>query len=217
MPTLKTAACALALLASAGCARSDTGAVDLGARGDALPPPVSLACGGRDVTVQLGDGAVTLVFEGPAEAVVLPRVEAPTGTRFGRADTLFWMKGEAAVLGLGGPAVECVVTGDDRPTAPDLAEPLPEFRGLGQEPGWTIELFADRIAFVGDYDERQVVVPRPTPVRRGGQTRYVVETEANDFELVILERACRDAMSGEAYPMTVIVTLDGDRYRGCGR
>lgn len=200
----------LALAGAAGCARPDNGALEPASP----PPPATFDCGGRSVTAQIGDGSLTLVLD-DGTPVVLPLVEDAAGARFQRGDTLFWMLGTEAALTLGDARAECTIVGDDLPDEPVGPQPL--FHGVGQEPGWTVDVFPDRIDFLGDYGERHVVVPRPEPERRDGRTRYRVETEANDFTLTIETRPCRDGMSGQPYPATVVVEVNGDRYRGCGR
>ena len=222
MNPLPLALLALALALAAGCGRAAVDApagAPVGTAPIEVPPPATFDCAGRAVTVQYGGDDLTLLVEGEPPRV-LPRVPSASGAKFARADTSFWTRGDDATLILGGRTIACTIPNDDTPpegSAEDTAAAAPRFRGVGQEPGWTVDVFADRIAFVGDYGEREVVVPRPEPERRGRRTRYRVSTEANDFVLTIEEEPCRDAMSGAAYPATVVVEVNGDRYRGCGR
>lgn len=100
------------------------------------------------------------------------------------------------------------------------ASPAPAaaaFRALGQEPGWLLEIRPERqIEFSYDYGEQQVSTPVPVPEISGRQTIYHAVTEANDLRVEIVEEACADVMSGQPYPATVRVTLNGDVYEGCG-
>jgi hypothetical protein len=43
------------------------------------------------------------------------------------------------------------------------------FRGLGQEPGWHLEIHPERIVMVYQYGERRVVVPNPGMIVAAGQ------------------------------------------------
>lgn len=36
-----------------------------------------------------------------------------------------------------------------------------EFRASGNEPGWTLEILADRLVFVGSYGAERAITPRP--------------------------------------------------------
>ena len=95
-----------------------------------------------------------------------------------------------------------------------------DFRALGNEPGWYVEIDdGARITLVTDYGETRVETPAPVPDvgPRASRTTYAVQTEAHDLIITIEGRACQDNMSGEAFPSTVVVTLDGRRYQGCGR
>ena len=94
-----------------------------------------------------------------------------------------------------------------------------EFRASGNEPGWTLEILADRLVFVGDYGATRATVPRPTPQATAGsnETAYVVITEAHRLTVRIRPGPCVDSMSGEPYEASVELDFDGRRYHGCGR
>jgi heat shock protein HslJ/uncharacterized membrane protein len=94
-----------------------------------------------------------------------------------------------------------------------------EFRAIGQEPGWTLEIDEGRsIRFIGDYGERRVHTPAPEPEAdvAGGVT-YRAKTEATDLVVTIRRSDCRDVMSGEPMTHDVTVVVNGTEYRGCGR
>jgi putative lipoprotein len=109
-----------------------------------------------------------------------------------------------------------------RPQPPDPWEDARtrgiDFRALGQEPGWFLEIDRERwIRFFYDYAERQATTPVPQPERRGTTTTYDAATDAHHLQVVIEEAPCMDVMSGEAFPNRVTVVLDGRRFDGCGR
>jgi uncharacterized membrane protein len=95
-----------------------------------------------------------------------------------------------------------------------------DFRALGQEPGWLLEIEdGKQITMVADYGERRVTTPAPQPELNidAGETIYRVATDAHRLRIVLRNEPCADVMSGERYPTTVVVELDGQEYRGCGR
>jgi uncharacterized membrane protein len=95
-----------------------------------------------------------------------------------------------------------------------------DFRAIGQEPGWTLEIWdGERMEFVGDYGERRVTVPAPPPETPDTEDymAYRIRTDAHTVEVIIVPTECQDVMSGQPFPATVTVTVDGDEYRGCGR
>jgi putative lipoprotein len=94
-----------------------------------------------------------------------------------------------------------------------------DFRGIGQEPGWIIDIYGeDRIVLLLDYGETLVVLPRPAPTYPAeGATRFETQSGAHTASITIRRAPCADAMSGEAYPASVDVVIDGRTLRGCGR
>jgi heat shock protein HslJ/uncharacterized membrane protein len=94
-----------------------------------------------------------------------------------------------------------------------------DFRGLGQEPGWQIELRKGlEMRFTYDYGKGTAVTPAPRPrvdANTGTQT-FHAKAGASDLRLDIVPVRCEDSMSGRAFPATVTVTLNGRAFRGCG-
>ena len=107
-------------------------------------------------------------------------------------------------------------------SAPCAAQPagatagaLP-FKAAGNEPGWTLDIGADRITVVSDHGATRVVVPLMPPTRIEGGRRYEARTEAHTVVVTLLDRTCTDTMSGMPKPTTVEVSLDGRVLKGCG-
>jgi putative lipoprotein len=94
-----------------------------------------------------------------------------------------------------------------------------DFRAVGQEPGWYAEVDHERgIRLMYDYGEQVVVVPAAVqPTVREGTRMYSGAVDDHQLEIAIEDTACKDAMSGDAYPNTVTVNIDGRALRGCGR
>lgn len=94
-----------------------------------------------------------------------------------------------------------------------------DFRALGQEPGWSIEIDHEgEILFVGDYGEWRVTLPAVEPrVSEDGDAIYEVESEEHALRVLIWKIPCSDAMSGAPYDYTVVVIIDGSEFRGCGK
>jgi uncharacterized membrane protein len=62
-----------------------------------------------------------------------------------------------------------------------------------------------------------VVTPVPQRQVSNGVVTYEARTESHTLRVVIEDRACSDAMSGQSFPVAVTVTLDGRAFHGCGR
>jgi putative lipoprotein len=147
--------------------------------------------------------------------VTLPQVAAASGARYSDGVSTFWNKGNEAMLELDGRSRSCQIVRDPWQDARDRGA---DFRAVGQEPGWYLEIDNGKsIRLVYDYAQRQATTPAPPPVSRGGSTVYDVSTEAHRLRVIIEERSCQDTMSGEAFPRAVTVEIDGRSLRGCGR
>lgn len=92
------------------------------------------------------------------------------------------------------------------------------FRGVGQEPGWTVEIAPERsMRAVLDYGERTVSTGRPTETRDGARTVYTARGGSTELRAAIVETPCADAMSGERMTHRVTLHVDGRELQGCGR
>jgi putative lipoprotein len=94
-----------------------------------------------------------------------------------------------------------------------------DFRGVGQEPGWFVEVDHEKgLRLVWDYADQQAVASTPLkPELVEGTTMYRATTGAHQIEVAIEATPCNDAMSGQTFPNTVTVNVDGRALRGCGR
>lgn len=94
-----------------------------------------------------------------------------------------------------------------------------DFRGVGQEPGWLLDIYTqDRIRLLWDYGDSLADFPLPEPsYPQEGATRYETQAAGRTLVVTIRRFPCQDAMSGEAYPATVEILIDGRTLNGCGR
>jgi len=94
-----------------------------------------------------------------------------------------------------------------------------DFRAVGQEPGWLLDIYQrDRIRFLWDYGEQLADFGLSPPTYpQEGVTRYEVYSDGRALVVTIRRFPCQDGMSGEAYPSTVEVVIDGRTLNGCGR
>jgi uncharacterized membrane protein len=167
------------------------------------------------VTQQLAEED-RLALHLPGGAVTLEHQEAASGARYSDGSITFWSKGAAAMLELA-DRTTAACNEDPRRSRVEAAKLSgADWWAAGNEPGWSLHVFADRLVLVTDYGETTIQTPTPAPVEDGGTVTYAAETEAHDLEVVITEEECADDMSGERFPARVEVTLDGQVLRGCG-
>jgi uncharacterized membrane protein len=94
-----------------------------------------------------------------------------------------------------------------------------DFRAIGQEPGWIVDVYTQgRIVALLDYGETRLEFPRPEPTYpTEGATRFATQANGHTLSITYRRFPCEDAMSGEPFPSTVEVVIDGRTLNGCGR
>lgn len=92
------------------------------------------------------------------------------------------------------------------------------FRAIGQEPGWLLEITdGEMILLVLDYGETRLELPYVEPVVYQAERRSEFVIDESDVTIEIRGEPCTDTMSGEEFDVSVFVTVDERRLRGCGR
>ncbi len=205
----------LVLLAAGACSAAP--APDPQTPGTPSATHVYACPGGYDFTARVLGERATLVLAD--RTVELRQVPAASGARYAGDGFEFWNRGDEASLETpAGSHAGC----RERPAqGPWEAARLrgADFRAVGQEPGWVLEIEEGRrITFATDYGETRVQAPAPAPEVDSGTGRATYRARGGAHALtVVVERApCSDIMSGEHYPRTVRVTLDGREHAGCG-
>jgi uncharacterized membrane protein len=87
---------------------------------------------------------------------------------------------------------------------------------IGQEPGWTLVLSPGSFVLELDYGETRRTGVIGARRDEEGATRYSGSSGGAPVEIEVRERPCHDVMSGEPYPVEIVVTLPGRVARGCG-
>lgn len=150
--------------------------------------------------------------------VTLPQVRAASGTRYGNDSITFWSKGlEARLETPADTVVGCHGTPADTPWEASRLLGY-ELRAVGQEPGWMVEVESDRRMHVlADYGQIEFEVAAPIATEGpNGEMVYRAPSGEHRVEVRVLESPCQDTMSGERFPLTVHLQLDGTEYHGCG-
>lgn len=199
------AAAAILLLGAAACVP-----VLPPAAPDALGSTV-YQCDGQQVLARFSGDSAELWLPDDGIRTLMQGISA-SGVRYVDRDLVFWTKGlDSALLERPGqPQASC--TAGPPEAWRDEAAAGATFRAVGQEPGWVLDVYPDRLHLSADYGTREVTVPKPPPRRAGATTVF----DAGRLRAEILAEPCRDSMSGQPFPATVRVTLDGTTWRGCG-
>jgi putative lipoprotein len=163
-------------------------------------------------------------FERPYE--VLIEVEGFAGVQYSAEGVLFSLKDGTAALSVGGRTFEDCRQDRQASVWEHAKLSGVDFRAVGNEPGWHLEIRDDlearagkRIRFVYDYGQQDAVLQAPEPTVDQEARRTVYTGVNGDLSIVveILGEACQDSMSGEQFETTVTVQFQGTTYQGCGR
>lgn len=95
-----------------------------------------------------------------------------------------------------------------------------QFRAVGNEPGWLIEVRDDKkIKFVNDYGSLEIKAPVDDLwLGPAGEDKiYYVENDVIQFQVIIMKKSYQDNMSGEVFPYQVRVVFPSKSYVGGGR
>lgn len=184
----------------------------------AAAAPTPWQCGDQRIGARVDNTARNVSLEIDGKTLTLAQSPAASGARYADATgNAFWNKGDEATLALAGrTAVDCRQASQDSPW--DAARARGSvFRGLGTEPGWTVEIGAGatpRLLAELDYGERRIEVAQASRTEEG----YVGSTaEGLAVSLTTKREPCNDGMSDNAYPASATLTVGGRTYRGCGR
>lgn len=226
---IRSAALMLGLLGSFACgtdrpeatrAAVDSTTASGGAEAPSPTSPSSWAytCpDGRGFVVHYRDGEATLDLA--ERELRLPRVTAASGARYQSGDTLFWDHGGEVLLDIGDEWYRGC-RGERAESPEDAARRLGfDFRGVGQEPGWLVDVDTDRqVRWVGQYGTVRFATPAPEIVEEtDGTTVWRASTDGRDLTVRVVDEPCEDAMSGRPFTHTVTVQVDGEELHGCGR
>jgi heat shock protein HslJ len=93
-----------------------------------------------------------------------------------------------------------------------------DFRAVGQEPGWVLELKeGEQVTAVLDYGATSLMLPAPSSeTAADGTISYDTSTDTDHLLLTIKDKTCVDSMSGESHPSTVQLQVNDKSYQGCG-
>jgi uncharacterized membrane protein len=179
----------------------------------AAPISARFDCGGEIVPIVFHADRSVITL--PDRELTLPQAMSASGARYSDGATTFWNKGNEATFEIGGRSLMCRELPDPWREAGQRGV---DFRAIGQEPGWVLDIEEGRsMHLVYDYAEREATVPASPPLSEPGRMTYTGTAGGQTITAVIEERRCGDGMSGEPFPSTVTVTIDGRQLTGCGR
>lgn len=96
------------------------------------------------------------------------------------------------------------------------------FKATGTEPFWGLKVYGDRVEL--NMIEDTIIVPHTEPIRvqDANIKMYRAQTEATSMDVIISQKECTNAMSGEVSPYTVTISYkrtgeeETHALEGCG-
>lgn len=150
----------------------------------------------------------------PDTALRTKPVRSGSGARYEAGPYLFWSKDDEALLQLReGSLMKCTTMPREKAWQAARLRGV-DFRALGQEPGWYLEIRkGQQMKYVGNYGRDTLIVSSPKAEENPQKNVH----EAPSLKVEITSQECTDAMSGFKFPQTVRLTVEGNTYTGCGR
>ncbi len=184
-----------------------------------LGPPHLLAfgCGQDDAYLAVFDSTdANVILYTPHDVRVLTQRISASGARFGDERYSFWTKGhDEILLEVDGLRHEgCEPSGRQRLLAAAYQAGF-AFRANGNEPFWNLHAGPQlvRLERLGEpatsFDGVAIA-----ELADGATIERV--SGPHTLRITIARQPCRDSMSGEPSPWTVLVELDGEALHGCG-
>lgn len=156
----------------------------------------------------------------PDTSLKVEAVPAGSGAKYEGSSYIYWSKGDEAILQAPtGSFMTCKTIPKEKSWAAARIRGV-DFRALGQEPGWQLEITRGKqITYIGNYGQDTLVTPVPEPKTSDREGRIVYKAKAGNRRLTVAisDTSCTDSMSGFHFPASVTVTVDGKNYHGCGR
>jgi len=159
----------------------------------------------------------------PGETVRLPHVRAASGARYENERILFWTRADEAILEVDG-VTHAGCRRDPRTSILEDAKLRGvAFRGVGQEPGWVLEIGPGDVPAYLEVEldhgatTRTFGEVRVAATSTGGRTVYEAVDATGPIRVVLEGGPCHDVMSGEAFPTAVRLELGERILKGCGR
>lgn len=155
----------------------------------------------------------------PGETVRLSPAPAASGAKYSDELVTFWSKGEEAMLETPHGRIGCMLD-HEASVWEDAKLRGADFRAVGNEPGWHLELFSGQPSLlVSDYGRQRLNFEPAGPLAMtpGPGSLFTGQAQGLDIVVLVTPGPCRDTMVDRQYESRVRVLL-GDRVlSGCGR
>ncbi len=171
---------------------------------------------GRYLVSSMVDDGIELYLDN--ELRELKPARSASGGKYQTKGLSFWTKGREATLEIDGKSIQCMVNAYQS-TWVDAKLRGADFRAVGNEPGWYLELFSSgESTLVTDYgNERfRFTAEGPEFMEDGPGNRFNGLARGLSIEIELTPGPCLDTMIDVEYETSVRVSVGGRVLRGCG-
>jgi len=165
------------------------------------------------------EGKVIWLFL-PDHAVQLPRTgEANGATSFRGTAIVFRQHGGQAWLELPDASYEHCRNNVERAARETAKLDGVDFQASGHAPDWVLDITLDgdmRLSTGPDHTRYTFRTPDPIIIESERETLYSTQNRAHQVIVELSGVPCRDTTSGETREVTVNISLDDRRLKGCG-
>jgi len=187
----------------------------LGSDIQALAKTLVYQCAGYEFIARMGAGEMAVWLED--RYLVLSRVRSASGAKYQEGDVIFWSKGEEVILIIDNQQFSSCMLAPHRAPWEDARRRGVDFRAVGNEPGWYLEIQHDRhLLFVADYGMKRVLIASPVLSVKDPLSVYRAENTKDKIRVERVDEICTDTMKGDTFTSQVTVYWREKTYRGCG-
>jgi len=156
----------------------------------------------------------------PDQTLQLTQGRSASGARYADNSTIFWTKGEQALLNHGGDEHRNCLN-DKRAAVWQHAKLNGvDFRAVGNEPGWQMEISnKNHIMLLSDYGQSKYIFKNASIQSSATErkTVYAATNNTDSLRVTLVGERCQDTMADEQYETSVVIELNGRELRGCGK
>jgi|TARA_R100001509_G_scaffold18744_2_gene9674 heat shock protein HslJ/membrane-bound inhibitor of C-type lysozyme len=168
--------------------------------------PVAYQCGASELSVLQQEQGLLLSYG--SEQELLTQAVSGSGARYSNDNepvTEFWSKGNEA---------DITWRGQDMPLCVEQGALPKHFTAKGNEPFWQVAVNPQHMALTTPESEA-IIDLKPAQVVSTQPYEWRIES-TTDKHLIVIDRLCRDSMSGRLYPYQVDLQESDRMYSGCG-
>lgn len=171
---------------------------------------------GRYLVSRMTDDGMQLYID--QEQRDLKPARSASGAKYETKGLSFWNKGKEATLETGGKTIVCKIN-EYQSTWVDAKLRGADFRAVGHEPGWYLELFStvESLLVIDDGEERfRFVAEGPQAMDDSPGDVFSGQARGLSIKVEITAEPCLDSKIDVEYQTTVQVNVGGRVLRGCG-